>query len=208
MSLHDQIKHVLMRYLSERNADGVLVRALSEERIAPESLSTADLARLRPKLERRARIYLDAVRHARLVADLAAMAGHKPPPRTRSVSIQRPTDVDLAQAAARDVCEQVGARSPIAHRIVTIVTELARNIALHAHGGTIEVTVLATGSSRIGIVASDVGPGIGDLDAILAGRHRSKTGTARGLITVKRLADRCTIDPGPRGVRVEAEIHL
>ena len=54
----------------------------------------------------------------------------------------------------------------------------------------------------------DGGPGILNLEEIMAGRYKSKTGMGRGLMGVKRLAERFKINPGPPGTRIEVEVDL
>ena len=61
------------------------------------------------------------------------------------------------------------------------------------------------GGAGIEIVAHDEGPGIGNLDEILAGRYRSRTGMGLGLVGAKRLMDELTIETGPgKGTTVTA----
>ena len=42
---------------------------------------------------------------------------------------------------------------------------------------------------RFRVCVSDNGPGIAEIDAILSGRYRSKTGMGLGLLGAKRLVD-------------------
>jgi anti-sigma regulatory factor (Ser/Thr protein kinase) len=42
-------------------------------------------------------------------------------------------------------------------------------------------------------VAADRGPGIADIEAVLGGRYRSRTGMGIGLLGVRRLMDSCDI---------------
>ena len=58
------------------------------------------------------------------------------------------------------------------------------------------------------IRATDGGGGIPDLDEILAGRYRSKTGLGKGLLGSKRLADRFEVRSGRNGTIIEAEFNL
>ena len=50
------------------------------------------------------------------------------------------------------------------------------------------------------------GPGITNLDEILAGRYRSRSGLGLGILGTKRLADRFSIDSKPTGTHVEVEV--
>jgi serine/threonine-protein kinase RsbT len=56
--------------------------------------------------------------------------------------------------------------------------------------------------------ATDQGPGIPNLNEVLSGRYRSKTGLGKGLIGVKRLATRFTIHTDASGTHIEAEVRL
>jgi serine/threonine-protein kinase RsbT len=58
------------------------------------------------------------------------------------------------------------------------------------------------------VTASDRGNGIAQLDDILAGRYRSKSGLGKGLSGVRKIADRFDVHSAPTGTRVEAEVEL
>ncbi len=203
-----QIMEVLLRYLSEMNAEGTLVRTIRETGLDPEHITFSDIPRILPRLERRARLYLDPVRYARLSSDLALIGGDRPSRRSRTVAVQKESDISDARMMAKAICEGVGARSFIVHKVVTIVSELARNIVHYTPGGTIELAVIRDKPGRVAIAAVDSGPGIPNLEEILSGRYKSKTGMGRGIIGVKRLADRFSINPGPPGVKIEVEVYL
>ena len=47
-----------------------------------------------------------------------------------------------------------------------------------------------------------------DLERVLSGTYRSKTGMGLGLLGVKRLADRFDVRTGPNGTQVEFEVWL
>ena len=75
-------------------------------------------------------------------------------------------------------------------RVLTIVSELARNIASYSHGGSIE---LSRQERAILVRAVDRGPGIADLPQILEGRYRSRTGLGLGILGVKRTAQKVAL---------------
>jgi serine/threonine-protein kinase RsbT len=206
--IRQQILEVLLRYVSEMNAEGAVHRAIRESGLDPENVSYSDLPRFVPKIERRIRLYVDPVRHARLTAELSAIGADRPSRRSRVVVVQKESDISDARMVAKAICEGVGARSFIVHKVVTIVSELARNIVHYTPGGTIELGVIREKPARFSIIAVDSGPGIMNLEEILSGRYKSKTGMGRGIIGVKRLAERFVINPGPPGVRIEAEVNL
>ena len=92
--------------------------------------------------------------------------------------------------------------------MASIVTELARNLVLYTGGGRIVLEPEAGPPPRLVIRAEDTGPGIADLEAVLAGTHRGKTGISKGLMGVKGLAHQFDIQSGPTGTRVRAETVL
>ena len=96
-------------------------------------------------------------------------------------------------AARRDAAQYAMDHLPsnlLSIRTSTVVSELARNMILYADGGTVTVEVDGDG---IEITAKDDGPGIPHLDAVMAGRHRSRKGMGMGLRGVKKMAKRFDI---------------
>jgi serine/threonine-protein kinase RsbT len=205
---YQRLKEVLLRYLSPGNAEGTLSRSIQEAGLKADTLGSDEVPRLLPALDRRLRIYLDQVRHARIAAELATMGAERPQRRARTVTVKIELDISEARKVAKDVCEGAAARSFIVHKVVTIVSELARNIVHYTPGGTIEIAVVRDKPARFSVIAADTGPGISNLDEIMSGRYKSRTGMGRGLLGIKRLADRFKINPGPPGTRVEVEVNL
>jgi serine/threonine-protein kinase RsbT len=205
---YDQLLQVLMKHLSPTNAEGTLMRSLREAGLRPDGITIADVQQLLPSLERRIRLYVDPVRHARVAQELAEVGGGQPSHQTRTMVIKTEADISEVRRIAKTICEGSGARTFITHKIVTIVSELARNIVHYTPGGTIEVGVIRAKPPRCSILATDAGPGIKNLEEVLSGRYKSKTGMGRGLIGVKRLAERFKINPGPPGTRIEVEVDL
>jgi serine/threonine-protein kinase RsbT len=203
-----RIMEVLLRYLSPTNAEGTLLRSIHEAGLKPETLQLSDLPQLLPILDRRVRLYLDPLRHARVSAELATIGAQLPQRRSRTVVVKIELDISEARRVAKEVCEGAAARSFIVHKVVTIVSELARNIVHYTPGGTIEIAVVRDKPARFSVIAADNGPGIANLEEIMSGRYKSRTGMGRGLLGIKRLADRFKINPGPPGTRVEVEVNL
>lgn len=203
-----RIMEVLLRYLSPTNAEGALIRSMNEAGLKADTLTLTELPVLLPALDRRVRLYLDPLRHARVSAELATIGAQLPQRRSRTVVVKIELDISEARRVAKEVCEGAAARSFIVHKVVTIVSELARNIVHYTPGGTIEIAVVRDKPARFSVVASDTGPGISNLEEIMSGRYKSRTGMGRGLLGIKRLADRFKINPGPPGTRVEVEVNL
>jgi serine/threonine-protein kinase RsbT len=58
------------------------------------------------------------------------------------------------------------------------------------------------------IRATDAGGGIPNLEQIMAGRYRSRTGLGKGLLGSKRLSDRFEVRSSSNGTVIEAELYL
>ena len=75
-------------------------------------------------------------------------------------------------------------------RIATAVSEIVRNAFRYAGGGRVLFALDADRRpQQLVVTVSDDGPGIPDLDAVLEGRYRSRTGMGRGLAGARRLMD-------------------
>jgi anti-sigma regulatory factor (Ser/Thr protein kinase) len=108
--------------------------------------------------------------------------------------------------------DRLGASPQGRWRAELVATELATNLVRHAKpGGWVLMRPVPPGA--VELVAVDHGPGIGDLDAVLDGRHPVPhalgEGLGRGLAAVRRAS--CRFDaysqPG-RGTTVLAEVDL
>ena len=78
----------------------------------------------------------------------------------------------------------------------------------HQNAERLEIVPVNSGKKRIVVRAIDRGPGIPNLEEVLSGRYRSKTGLGRGLLGTKRLADRFDITSTISGTHVVAEIAV
>jgi serine/threonine-protein kinase RsbT len=76
-------------------------------------------------------------------------------------------------------------------KVVTAASELARNVLVHAGGGTarVEVAESATGRTGIRITFTDEGPGIPDVDLALTDGWTTGDGLGLGLSGARRLVD-------------------
>jgi signal transduction histidine kinase/CheY-like chemotaxis protein len=107
-----------------------------------------------------------------------------------SLVIRYEQDVVLARQQARHIARLVGFDTQDQTRVATAVSEIARNAFEYARSGRIEFSIEGTTRPQVLVVRiSDRGPGIRDLDAILAGRYRSPTGMGVGIVGAQRLMD-------------------
>jgi serine/threonine-protein kinase RsbT len=113
------------------------------------------------------------------------------------VSLRIDSDADLvaARAEARALAERLGFSRTDATLIATAVSEIARNIVVHAGDGEIEMTPLFSETKYgIKVVASDTGPGIRHPETALEDGYAGRGGLGLGLPGVRRLVDEFTID--------------
>jgi signal transduction histidine kinase len=121
-----------------------------------------------------------------------------------SVPITLEEDVVLARRRARQIAEILGLDPQDQSRIATAVSEIARNAYEYGGGGTAEFFLDSIESPRMLLVRiSDHGPGIKDIDAVLAGKYQSPTGMGLGIVGARRLTDHFELASSPAdGTRV------
>lgn len=116
-------------------------------------------------------------------------------PEARSVPINNDLDIVAARVEGRNLAQEMGFGIVDQARIALVISELARNVVLHAHCGQVLMEqVKAGGKVGIEIVCEDQGPGMGDLDLILQadGIHEGVSGM--GLAGTRRLMDEFEIE--------------
>lgn len=210
-SAYTAVSLILSRYLSDLNAAGLLSRALREAGLKPDAFELSDIPSVVPRLDRGIRLFLDPREQRSLRGDLEELAKKyrraDVPPQTIPISSE--VDISAARLSIRALCVEQGMRALHVQRVVTIVSELARNIVEYTPGGTLRIAFRSVGNGQVAsIEAQDEGPGISNLDSILAGRYRSRVGLGKGLLGVKRLADSFDVHTGKTGTRVAVEVSV
>src|SRR5262245_59207464 len=120
--------------------------------------------------------------------------------RLLSVRVRQEHDVVAARQRARQIAAAIGFDSTEQTRIATAVSELARNAFMYAGGGTVEFSVEGSAAPQLFIIAViDRGPGIANLEDVLAGRYRSTTGMGIGIAGTRRLMDHFEVRSGQTG---------
>ncbi|MBL8682503.1 MAG: ATP-binding protein [Myxococcales bacterium] len=118
-----------------------------------------------------------------------------------SVAIRSEANLNEARLIARQMCRQAGLDGFSAQKFVTAVSELARNVAKYASPGRVSF-VDDFAQRKLRVTVTDSGSGIANLDDVLVGKYRSKTGMGLGLIGTKKLVDEFDISTGPGGTTV------
>ena len=169
---------------------------LSELRRGMDLFSAAPPAR-RQCLDQLEKLFSDP--EARLLPKLPALI---------EVTIIDESHIVEARTKARAMATEIGFSRTEQVKVATIASELARNIYYYAGLGVIAIRRLESPQRGIEVEARDEGPGIDDVESLLAGSYRSRTGLGLGLIGCRNLSNEFAIDTGPGlGTRVNARMY-
>ena len=124
------------------------------------------------------------------------------------VEIRYEQDLVLARRRARQIAQHLGFAAQEQVRIATALSELVRNVFQYTPGGRVEFLAESGTPGTFIIRVDDRGPGIDNLEDIMAGQYVSKTGMGVGLVGARRLVDEFTIDSGLDGTHIEMGCHL
>lgn len=104
--------------------------------------------------------------------------------------ISSDADTVVARQAGRTAALEIGFSRTDATFVATAISEIARNITSHAGSGEIVIRrVTEGGHDGVVVVASDQGPGIRDVAAVLREEYASDAGLGIGLWGAQRLMD-------------------
>ncbi|NTZ96445.1 anti-sigma regulatory factor [Pseudomonas koreensis] len=121
---------------------------------------------------------------------------------TQPISIEQ--DVVLARQTARKLATECGMRLIDLTKLVTAVSELARNTMVYGGGGDMDWQILDE-NTRVGLRLTfrDEGPGIPDIKLAMTDGWTSGSGLGLGLTGAKRLVDEFELDTEPgKGTRI------
>lgn len=223
----DRVRDVLRRHLSRINAGLVLSRACARCGVEPAALQPRDAQRFLRALRPSLGLYLDRTRVDRLIHEIetrwhepasgaagrpgaAASPGPtaRPPEAPLEVPVHTNDDLESARSRTLEAARRAGLRNVDAVKCATVVSELARNILQYAGEGVITLQPLPAPPGGLRMVARDRGPGIADVEEILSGRYRSRTGLGLGLKGSERLVDHFEVQTAPAtGTEITAEKH-
>jgi len=111
------------------------------------------------------------------------------------VFIRDESDVVVARRRARELASRQGLSEAGVEALATAVTEIARNIVVHAGGGEILFGRVVDGPRRgVVVIARDTGPGIPDVEQAMQDGFSTKHGLGFGLPGARRLVDEFEIE--------------
>lgn len=101
----------------------------------------------------------------------------------------------LVRRRVRSLAERRGFDPFATAAITTAASELARNVWTHAGSGAATIEALsADGRTGLRLVFRDQGPGIADVDRVLAGGYSTARSLGLGLSGSRRLVDDFSLD--------------
>lgn len=112
-------------------------------------------------------------------------------------------DVIASRQRARQIAAVCGFSLQDQARVATAVSEIARNAVDYARAAKVRFSLINSAGSQAMVVSiEDDGPGIEQLDAILARTARSQPGGGGGIYAARRFMDQCDIASSPDGTTV------
>jgi serine/threonine-protein kinase RsbT len=122
----------------------------------------------------------------------------------RPLPVRSDMDLLAVREATRAAAAAAGFSLVNQTKLVTAVSELARNAVVHGGGGEVRIEAVAEGAVRgVRLVISDTGPGIRDIPQALTDGHSTGHGLGLGLGGARRLVDDFSIQSTPgRGTTV------
>lgn len=117
-------------------------------------------------------------------------------------------DVVKARQRARQIASLLGFDPQEQIRLATATSEIARNAFRYAKAGTVEFLLELDMPQHLVICVEDKGPGISNLQQVLDGEYKSRTGLGMGIIGTRRLMDKFEINTGQHGTSVVLQASL
>ncbi|MCP5501028.1 MAG: anti-sigma regulatory factor [Leptospiraceae bacterium] len=99
-------------------------------------------------------------------------------------------DVLLARKKARDIMDKYGFPVLEQTKFITAISELVRNVIIHAKDGKMVILSLSSGTKKgIKCIVSDKGPGIKNLNQALTEGFSTVGSLGLGLVGAQKLSD-------------------
>ena len=112
-----------------------------------------------------------------------------------TINIEKDDDIIRARQLIRKLSQEIGFDNVSQTKLITVTSELTRNVLLYAKRGSLNVKS-AERNENVGleIIVTDQGPGIDNLELVLAGGYSTSRGLGKGLSGTKKLMDEFKIN--------------
>ncbi len=176
-------------------APAIVAKAMREARTGGNGAGDGDHARVLDCLRRQMRLRLLGEREVngcleQCEAVLRRGGARSVGAAARRFAIGQDADIGSIRSVGKEMCRNVGFRTVDQVKVMTVISELARNAMQYAGGGTVELRQMDdAGRKGLEVVVRDQGAGIENVDRILSGEYRSKTGLGMGLRGSKNIMD-------------------
>ncbi|HVF26776.1 MAG TPA: ATP-binding protein [Pyrinomonadaceae bacterium] len=124
---------------------------------------------------------------------------------SKSIALESEHDIAVARNEVRAMAGRIGFRTIDQTRLVTVASELARNVVKYARRGRMIAQPAEDNRGRQGLrlIFEDSGPGIPDIEAAMRDGFTTGGGLGKGLPGSKRLVEEFKIESAPgKGTRV------
>lgn len=112
-----------------------------------------------------------------------------------TINIEKDDDIIRARQLIRKLSQEIGFDIVSQTKLITVTSELTRNVLLYAKKGRLSVkSAEETEKTGLGIIVTDQGPGIDNLELILLGGYSTSGGLGKGLSGTKKLMDEFKIN--------------
>jgi serine/threonine-protein kinase RsbT len=127
-------------------------------------------------------------------------------PETR-ITISNNEDIVKARQTGCLLVQKMGFSGSRITLVITVISELARNILLYARSGEVVLACMNSGA-QLTVTALDQGPGIENLPVVMAGGYSTSGGLGLGLCGLRRIVDEFEVKTQPgKGTQVYVSIH-
>ncbi|APR76451.1 Anti-sigma B factor RsbT [Minicystis rosea] len=180
----------LTKYLSEPNARALLYASGTAAGVSVTALKPSHLSIVVSQIVKTFDVFgIGADAKAKCLFNLRSLSNTTFPASEVVVPITSEGDIVTARESGKQMCVTLNFTEVSYVKVATAISELARNIVKYAGEGSITVRVIPGQRRGIEVVATDRGPGIPDIDAVLSPRYRSRSGMGIGLRGTKKVMD-------------------
>jgi serine/threonine-protein kinase RsbT len=185
-----EVYRELSPHLSPPNCRAIIAASASAAGVSPAGLEPAHLSFSTARVERTFGVFgVPPDLAARCLANLRAIGRKAEKSKEIAIPIAQEGDIVTARTAGKELSREMGFSEVVYVKVATAISELARNILKYASKGQILVRRCVGERDGIEVVATDSGPGIADVEAVLSPTYRSKSGMGVGLRGTRRLMD-------------------